>query len=55
LTVRIPVSTRHTITGAIIGAGARKGVLAVKWGVKTNLKKNNICKINIDNFIIESF
>jgi PiT family inorganic phosphate transporter len=29
----IPVSTTHTITGAIIGAGARKGVSAVKWGV----------------------
>ncbi len=29
----IPVSTTHTITGAIIGAGATKGVSAVKWGV----------------------
>lgn len=29
----IPVSTTHTITGAIIGAGARKGASAVKWGV----------------------
>jgi inorganic phosphate transporter, PiT family len=29
----IPVSTTHTITGAIIGIGARKGVTAVKWGV----------------------
>jgi PiT family inorganic phosphate transporter len=29
----IPVSTTHTITGAIIGAGARKGVSAVKWGI----------------------
>jgi PiT family inorganic phosphate transporter len=29
----IPVSTTHVITGAIIGAGARKGVSAVKWGV----------------------
>jgi len=29
----IPVSTTHTITGAIIGIGARKGVSAVKWGV----------------------
>jgi inorganic phosphate transporter, PiT family len=33
----IPVSTTHTITGAIIGAGARKGVSAVKWGVTTNI------------------
>ncbi|MFZ0282499.1 MAG: inorganic phosphate transporter [Bacteroidales bacterium] len=29
----IPVSTTHTITGAIIGVGARKGLSAVKWGV----------------------
>jgi PiT family inorganic phosphate transporter len=29
----IPVSTTHTITGAIMGAGARKGASAVKWGV----------------------
>ena len=28
----IPVSTTHVITGAIMGAGARKGVSAVKWG-----------------------
>lgn len=33
----IPVSTTHTITGAIIGAGARKGTSAVKWGVTTNI------------------
>ena len=33
----IPVSTTHTITGAIIGAGARKGVSAVKWGVTTRI------------------
>ena len=29
----IPVSTTHTITGAIMGAGAVRGVNAVKWGV----------------------
>ncbi len=29
----IPVSTTHTITGAIIGAGATKGTSAVKWGI----------------------
>jgi PiT family inorganic phosphate transporter len=33
----IPVSTTHVITGAIIGAGARKGVSAVKWGVTFNV------------------
>jgi PiT family inorganic phosphate transporter len=29
----IPVSTTHTITGAIIGVGARRGASAVKWGI----------------------
>jgi inorganic phosphate transporter, PiT family len=29
----IPVSTTHTITGAIIGVGASRRVSAVKWGV----------------------
>lgn len=29
----IPVSTTHTITGSIIGVGAKKGLSAVKWGV----------------------
>ncbi|MGE5406407.1 MAG: anion permease [Methanosarcina sp.] len=27
----IPVSTTHTVTGAIVGVGSRKGVSAVKW------------------------
>ncbi len=29
----IPVSTTHTITGAIVGVGATKGTRAVAWGV----------------------
>jgi PiT family inorganic phosphate transporter len=29
----LPVSTTHTITGAIMGVGAIKGASAVKWGV----------------------
>ena len=29
----IPVSTTHTITGAIIGVGATRRITAVKWGV----------------------
>lgn len=33
----IPVSTTHTITGSIIGAGATKGASAVKWGVTTKI------------------
>lgn len=33
----IPVSTTHTITGAIMGVGAVKGFSAVKWGVTTKI------------------
>jgi len=29
----IPVSTTHTITGAIVGVGSAKRFSAVKWGV----------------------
>jgi PiT family inorganic phosphate transporter len=29
----IPVSTTHTITGAIVGVGATNGVSAVRWGI----------------------
>jgi PiT family inorganic phosphate transporter len=29
----IPVSTTHTITGAIVGVGATKGTRAVRWGI----------------------
>lgn len=33
----IPVSTTHTITGAIIGVGSVKGFSAVRWGVAKNI------------------
>lgn len=33
----IPVSTTHTITGAIMGLGLTKRVTAVRWGVTINL------------------
>ena len=46
----IPVSTTHVITGAIIGAGARKGVSAVKWGCDNK----NILGLVADNTCIRS-
>jgi PiT family inorganic phosphate transporter len=33
----IPVSTTHTITGAIVGVGASKRMSAVRWGVASNI------------------
>src|SRR5207249_11220951 len=32
-----PLSTTHTISGAIMGAGAAKRVSAVRWGVAGNI------------------
>jgi inorganic phosphate transporter, PiT family len=33
----IPVSTTHTVTGAIIGVGAARKVSAVRWNIATNI------------------
>jgi PiT family inorganic phosphate transporter len=33
----IPVSTTHTITGAIIGVGTTTRLSAVRWGVATRI------------------
>ncbi|WP_277981779.1 inorganic phosphate transporter [Sphingomonas phyllosphaerae] len=36
-TLGIPVSTTHTITGSIIGAGVARRATAVRWGVAKNV------------------
>ncbi len=33
----IPVSTTHTITGAIVGVGSAQNVAAVRWGIAGNI------------------
>lgn len=33
----VPVSTTHTITGAIVGVGAARRMSAVRWNVATNI------------------
>jgi inorganic phosphate transporter, PiT family len=33
----VPVSTTHTITGAIVGVGAARRDSAVRWGVAGNI------------------
>ena len=35
--IGVPISTTHTITGAIVGVGTLKGIRAVKWGVAGNI------------------
>src|SRR3989442_8370394 len=32
-----PVSTTHTISGSVLGAGATRGLSAVRWGVAGNI------------------
>jgi PiT family inorganic phosphate transporter len=33
----VPVSTTHTITGAIVGVGATQRISAVRWGVAESI------------------
>ena len=36
--LKIPVSTTHTLTGAIMGVGTVKRISAVRWGVTISLR-----------------
>lgn len=47
----IPVSTTHTITGAIIGVGVTKRVSAVRWGVTIDLIWAWILTIPVSAFL----
>jgi len=47
----IPVSTTHTITGAIVGVGSSKRLSAVRWGVAGNIIWAWILTIPISAFI----
>jgi PiT family inorganic phosphate transporter len=35
--IGVPISTTHTITGAIVGVGAARRVSAVRWNVATSI------------------
>jgi len=35
--VEVPVSTTHTITSAVMGAGATRRVSVVRWGLAANI------------------
>ena len=50
----IPVSTTHTITGAIMGVGSTQRASAVKWGVATKIVWAWILTIPV-SFVIGAF
>jgi PiT family inorganic phosphate transporter len=47
----IPVSTTHTITGAIMGVGSTKRLTAVRWGVAGNIVWAWVLTIPLSAFI----
>ncbi|HLN74276.1 MAG TPA: inorganic phosphate transporter [Prolixibacteraceae bacterium] len=47
----IPVSTTHTISGAIMGVGMTKRLSAVRWGVASNLLVAWVLTIPVSMFI----
>ena len=51
----IPVSTTHTITGAIIGVGALKRTSAVRWGVTIELIWAWILTIPVTGILAATF
>ncbi|MDR1759776.1 MAG: inorganic phosphate transporter [Fibrobacter sp.] len=53
--LKIPVSTTHTITGAIIGVGATKRLSAVRWGVTRSLLVAWVLTIPVSAFLAAFF
>ncbi len=51
----IPVSTTHTITGAIMGVGATHRLSAVRWGVATRIVWAWVLTIPVSAFIAAAF
>lgn len=51
----IPVSTTHTIAGAIVGVGATKRLSAVRWGITVNLLWAWILTIPVSAFLAAGF
>src|SRR5258706_1539161 len=47
----IPVSTTHTITGAIVGVGTAQNVSAVRWGIAGNIGLGLVLTIPCSAFI----
>jgi PiT family inorganic phosphate transporter len=51
----IPVSTTHTITGAIVGVGAARRVSAVRWNVAKDIVVAWIVTMPMSAFIAAAF
>jgi PiT family inorganic phosphate transporter len=51
----IPVSTTHTVTGCVIGAGAARRASAVRWGVAGNVAIAWVITIPASAFVAALF
>src|SRR6478735_7154767 len=51
----IPVSTTHTITGAIVGVGAARKVSAVRWNIASNIVVAWVITLPASAFIAAAF
>ena len=49
--LKAPISTTHTITGAIVGVGSTQRASAVRWGVAGNIVWAWILTIPASGFV----